>query len=157
MKVKVKKSVPPNDIPPRIIKAFASEISLTLCDIINATVRTGSWSKLWKAEVVTPVPKSFPPKSVHELRNISGLLTFNKIAEKLFAEMIISDMKKALDKSQYANQRNLSLQHYLINMINKILTDTDNCYKGEVNAIVKEAKLLGFWITDDLKWDKIMM
>ena len=68
--------------------------------------------------------------------NISGLLTFDKIAEKMIADIIISDMQSSLDPAQYANQKDLSLQHYLIKMINKILSDTDNSSKGEVNAVL---------------------
>ena len=45
-------------------------------------------------------------------------------------------MADKLDKSQYANQKDLSLQHYLIKMINKILTETDNNSKGEINAVL---------------------
>ena len=33
-------------------------------------------------------------------------------------------------------KKGLSLQHYLIKMINKILADTDNSSKGEVNAVI---------------------
>ena len=43
---------------------------------------------------------------------------------------------KNLDPSQYTNQKGLSLQHYLIKMIDKILSDTDNRSKGEVNAVI---------------------
>ena len=45
-------------------------------------------------------------------------------------------MSSLLDPSQYANQKELSLQHYLIRMIHKILTDTDNRSKGEVNDVL---------------------
>ena len=41
-----------------------------------------------------------------------------------------------LDPSQYANQKGVSLQHYLIKMINVILSDTDNSSKGEANAVI---------------------
>ena len=99
-------------------------------------MRLGEWSKLYKSEMITPVPKTFPPRSVDELRNISGLLTFNKVAEKLVAELMISEMKKCLDPSQYANQKGISLQHYLIKMIHQILSDTDNNSKGEVTAVL---------------------
>ena len=34
-------------------------------------------------------------------------------------------MKEKIDPSQYGNQHGLSIQHYLINMINKILCDLD--------------------------------
>ena len=54
----------------------------------------------------------------------------------MIAEIIISDMAKSLDPAQYANQKGLSLQHYLIKMINMILSDTDNSSKGEVNAVL---------------------
>ena len=45
-------------------------------------------------------------------------------------------MSKCLDPSQYANQKEISLQHYLIQMIHKILADTDNNAKGEINAVI---------------------
>ena len=91
---------------------------------------------MYKHESVTPVPKCFPPKSPDELRNISGLLTFNKVAEAMIAELMISDIMEKLDPSQYANQEGLSLQHYLIKMIYRVLSDTDNNSQGEVNAVI---------------------
>ena len=42
---------------------------------------------------------------IASLRNISGLLTFNKVAEKMIAELMIADIMKNLDISQYANQK----------------------------------------------------
>ena len=105
--VKVNKSVPPGDIPTKLIRFFAAEMSIPLCNIINCSVQSGAWAKLYKSESVTPLPKIFPPKSIEDLRNISGLLTFNKIAEKLIAEVMISDMAEKLDSSQYANQKGL--------------------------------------------------
>ena len=96
--IKINKAVPPNDIPPKIVKMFAAELAEPLCHIINSFIKMGAWGKLYKAEIITPVPKCFPPESLNDLRNISGLLTFNKIAEKLVAEMIIEDMTKKLHK-----------------------------------------------------------
>ena len=49
---------------------------------------------------------------------------------------MIADISGQLDPSQYANQKGISLQHYLINMINKILSDTDKNSKGEINAVI---------------------
>ena len=134
--IKTNKSVPPGDIPPTLAKMFAKELSSPLCDVINSSIKLGQWSKLYKKESITPVPKVFPPQSPDELRNISGLLLFNKIAEGLIAELMISDISGQLDPSQYANQKGISLQHYLINMINRILSDTDKNSKGEINAVI---------------------
>ena len=65
-------------------------------EIINSSIKKGVWPKMWKKEYVTPVPKKFPTKLVKNLRSISGLMTFNKIQEKLIAELIISDMKEKI-------------------------------------------------------------
>ena len=135
-KLKVKKAVPPGDLPPVLLKTFAEDFSKPLTNIINAIVTSGVWPKLYKSEIVTPVPKTHPPKTVNDLRNISGLLTFNKIAEQLISDLMISDIMKKLDKKQFANQKGVSLQHYLISMIDKILKDTDKRSKNEVNAIL---------------------
>ena len=51
------------------------------------------------------------------MRIISGLLTFDKIMETLLADLMISDMKPKMDPKQYGNQRGISIQHYLIEMI----------------------------------------
>ena len=74
--------------------------------------------------------------SPEELRNISGLFTFNKVSEAMIAELMIADIGKNLFPAQYTNQKGLSLQHYLIKMIDKILSDTDNNCNGEVNAVI---------------------
>ena len=135
-KLKVKKAVSPGDIPPLILKTFAKHLSEPLCNIINLSIKKGQWPKLYKSEIITPVPKVHPPRSPDDLRNISGLLTFNKVAEQLISEVMISDIMKKLDISQYANQKVVSLQHYLLKLINRILEDTDNRSKNEVNAVL---------------------
>jgi hypothetical protein len=52
--------------------------------VIDASIRQGCWPTILKLEIVTPVAKVFPPKSIDQLRNISGLLNLDKIAEFFF-------------------------------------------------------------------------
>ena len=134
--IKTNKSVPKGDIPPKLIKFCAAELASPLCHIINSMIKQGKWSKIYKKEIVTPIPKVFPPKSPEELRSISGLLTFNKIAESIIAELIIEDISSQLDPSQYANQKGISLEHYLVKMLHKILSDTDKQSKEATHAII---------------------
>ena len=54
----------------------------------------------------------------------------------MIAELMISDIMENLDPSQYANQEGVSLQHYLIKMIDVILSDTDGSSRGEANAVI---------------------
>ena len=70
------------------------------------------------------------------MRNISGLLSLNKIAEQCISKLIISDMKGKLDPKQYANQKGIGIQHYLVSMLNRILTALDNSSKGEAKAVI---------------------
>ena len=51
----------------------------------------------------TPVPKKYPPKNTSKIRKISGLLTFDKIMEKLLAELMNHDMRLNTDPTQYGN------------------------------------------------------
>ena len=74
--------------------------------------------------MVTPAAKIYPPKSVNDLRKISGLKNFSKIAEKILGKFMI-DMENSRDNSQYGNEKGLSVNHYLIKMINEILLSVD--------------------------------
>ena len=135
-KLKTNKASVPGDFPAKLIKHFAAYLADPLTDIINTSIRRGEYPKLYKFEISTPVPKSYPPKNISEVRNISGLLNFDKIMEKLLSELIISDMKPNMDPSQYGNQTGISIQHYLINMIHRILTALDNNSRGDVFAVI---------------------
>ena len=102
----------------------------------NVSLKRGEYPRVYKFEVCTPVPKVNPPQNVTQLRNISGLPIFDKIYEKFLAQMIISDMAEKMDPSQYGNSKGISIQHYLINMIHRILTVLDNNSRGDIFAVV---------------------
>ena len=70
------------------------------------------------------------------LRPIANLVNLNKIMEKIITEMIVSDMSSSLDPSQYGNQKNISIQHYLVRLLNRIVSSIDRNSKGEVNAVL---------------------
>ena len=40
-----------------------------------------------------------------------------------------------MDPSQFGNQKHLSTQHYLIRLLHRVLTATDNNSRGEINAV----------------------
>ena len=117
-----------NDVPMKVIKMFSYEFSFPLSHIYKRCCRFGEYPNLWKLETVTPVPKKYPPETPEQLRKISGTLNFSKIFEKFLAEAIVLDMAPNSDPSQYGNEKGISTQHYLIKMINQILTylDTNN-------------------------------
>ena len=99
-------------------------------------MKTGHWPRIYKKETITPTPKQFPPETREMLRPIANLFNFDKIMEKIITEMIVTDMKEKLDPAQYGNQKNTSIQHYLVRMVHRILSNLDRNSRGEVNAVL---------------------
>ena len=124
------------DFPARLIKQFAAYLAEPLTDIYNTGMKRGEYPRIYKFEISTPVPKSYPTVSVSQLRNISGLLNFDKIYEKLISQLIISDMEEKLDPSRFGNQKGISIQNYLIQMLHRIVSILDNNSKGDIFAVV---------------------
>jgi hypothetical protein len=63
-------------------------------------------------------------------------MNLNKIQERAIADMVISDMERNLDPSQYGNRKNTSIQHYLVKLIHRILAAVDKNSKKEINAVL---------------------
>ena len=91
-RLETNKATVSGDFPARLIKHFAAYLAEPLSDIFNTGLRRGEYPQLYKYEVSTPVQKVHPTQSVSQMRNISGLLTFDKVYEKLLAQLMVSDM-----------------------------------------------------------------
>ena len=81
-----------DDVPAKLIKECAFELSFPLTNLINSCILDGIYPNIYKIEIVTPVPKVYPTNTVNELRKISGLKNFSKIMEKIISVWMISDM-----------------------------------------------------------------
>ena len=125
-----------DDFPAKLLKKFGRFLAKPIQNLINCSIKQGKWPDIFKIEIVTPIPKEYPVKDIDQLRNISGLKNLDKIAEKLISKLIISDMKQKLDPTQYANQKGLSIQHYLIGFIDRILAALDNSSKNQKCAVL---------------------
>ena len=118
--IKTNTSTVKNDMPAKLVKRFAKHLCIPFSHIMNSQFSQGQYADLWKIENVTPVPKTSPVKFKKDLRKISIFSNFSKISEKIVSDLVIEDMVKNLEKSQYGNQKGLSINHYLINMLNMI-------------------------------------
>ena len=133
-KMKKKSSTVIGDIPWKIILEFSVEFCSPLSNIYNSATLGGVWPDIWKCEYVTPAPKVYPPNSTDDLRKISGTKNLSKIFEALMSDFLIEDMTPSMDPSQYGNVKGLSIQHYLVKMVDKILTILDTNNKDEKNC-----------------------
>ena len=98
----------------------------------------GVYPQIWKREYVTPIPKIHPPEKIKDLRKISGLMNLSKITDKILANFIIDDMHATRDKAQFGNMKKLSIQHYIIKMLHKILTSLEGTSQTKSVAVILE-------------------
>ena len=49
---------------------------------------------------------------------------------------MINDMRYNMDPSQFGNKKKVSINHYLIRMLNRIVSCLDNNSKGDINAVL---------------------
>ena len=136
--MKKKASTVTGDLPWKIISEFFVEFAAPLCNIYNSCTLEGIWPESWKHELVTPVPKIHPPQTIDDLRKISGTKDLSKLYKALLSETIIDDLKPSVDPSQYGNAKGVSITHYLVKMINKILSILDSNNQQDKNAVVAQ-------------------
>ena len=120
----------------KVIKEFSVELAEPLAHILTFGLANGQYPDIWKFETITPAPKIYPPEKISQLRKISGLKNFAKICDSFLAEFMTKDMLPHADPAQYGNRKGLSTQHYLVKMINRILTATDKNSKDEAKAVI---------------------
>ena len=135
-KMNKKSSSVAGDLPMKLITQFSNELSLPLTNIINTIFESKSYPKTWKRETLTPIPKVYPAESMKDLRPISGLRNFAKFFDRIIAEYMTEDMSKKPDAHQYGNQKGLSVNHYLINLIHKLLVGVDKNSAENKNAAI---------------------
>ena len=126
-----------NDVPMRLIVQFSNEVSLPLTHIINCMFEQQVYPQLWKKETITPVPKvNDTVTALKQMRPISGLLSAAKIANKILSRYILSDMGIRYDKHQCGNEKGMSINHLLINLLHKILVSVDKNSENEKYAVI---------------------
>ena len=83
-KLKTNKSIVDGDIPAKLFQEFAAHLAEPLCHVYNSSLLQGEYPRIYKHEISTPVPKKYPVEKIDQMRNISGLLTADKVFENFF-------------------------------------------------------------------------
>ena len=80
--MKTNKSSGPDPFPRRIWKEFAVELALVVRDIYNTSLVQGFIPSQLKQSIISPLPKSSPPKDIKaDLRPIALTSQFLKVLE----------------------------------------------------------------------------
>ncbi|XP_072172620.1 uncharacterized protein [Diadema setosum] len=113
----------PSDLPIRLLKEFAYELSIPLTNLFNECLTSGYFPDTWKTASVCPVPKTTPVVEFSQLRPISITPIIARIFEDFLAQWVMSDIAHVIDPRQFGNMKGSSVCHYLISML-------DTIYKG---------------------------
>jgi hypothetical protein len=124
-KLNASKSGHPNDIPIKLIKEFAFEIAIPLTKIFNVCLREGVFPSVWKTAAIIPVPKVTKPKTANELRPIALTPILARVFESFLSKWLKEDFEPMLDPRQYGNVKNISTTHYLVDMLDDVLSDLE--------------------------------
>ena len=83
----------------------------------------------------SPTKGGIPTPSVDKLRPISLTSTLSKICEIFFARWVMQDMEENLDPNPYGNRKNLFTTHYLVNLVQFILTEAEGGHHTNLLSI----------------------
>ena len=119
------KSCVPGDIPSRLVKEFAAELTIPVTKIFESILNTNIWPSQWKVEYVTPIQKKPQPDSEDQLRTISLAHFFSKVFEKFVILWLFFYVEDKLDPGQYGGLKGSSTTHYLVDFVNFILYNQD--------------------------------
>ena len=126
-----KTSSVPQDFPSPFLKEFLPFLAKPAMHIFSQAVIEGVYPTRWKTEYVTPHPKTLPPVTFGDLRNLSLTEFLSKSFERFLlkgthsVKGLLHYITKYYDPGQYAVP-GASCSHALISIINFILKSTDD-------------------------------
>ena len=93
--------------------------------IFNKITESKEYPRPWVIEQQTPIPKTYPPTSVDDLRNISCTSFFSKQYESFIADWLLPIVNPFLDPGQCGGLKTSSISHYLIKLLHYVHFNLD--------------------------------
>lgn len=114
-----------DQISPKLLKKSCKSISHPLTFIANLSFETGIFPSAMKIAKVIPIFKKDDNKIFSNYRPISLLPTFSKILERVVHKRLYHYLvtHNLLSQSQYGFQANISTEHAILELQNRIVTD----------------------------------
>ena len=85
--------------------------------IYNKITETKEFPRSWVIEQQTLIPKSNPPSSIEDIRNISGTPFFSKQYESFLSDWLLPIVDPFLDPGQCGGLKKSSISHYLVKLL----------------------------------------
>ena len=113
------------DIPVKLVKEFAVELSKPVGIIFNAITESGEYPRQWVQEEQVVIPKSKTIESFESLRSLSKTAFFSKVYESFIRDWIMPFISPFLDSSNFGGLKGDSPSYYLINLLHFIHSHLD--------------------------------
>ena len=108
----------------QIVREFAYELSKPLFSILNCSFKEGVVPPHWKQAIVVPIPKTNTPMW-NQLRPVSLTDHFAKVTESFIIGWLMDDIECQIDGNQFGNRKNHSTSHYLVRLLDNLLSDAE--------------------------------
>ena len=123
------KSCQLDPVPARLVQQCSHELSPTLVNIINGSLKEGVFPTLWKRALITPIlKKKGLDTSFSNYRPVSNLQFVSKVLEKVVAEQLSSYLVSSnlLEPHQSAYRPGCSVETALLKVKSDILHHLDD-------------------------------
>jgi len=125
-KLKPKKSLGPDSVPPYIFKACADIFVTPLHYLFNLSIKNNIFPDRWKTTKVVPVPKKGSKNDITNYRPISILSSPAKVFESIIYNRLFSHVKTYISELQHGFFPNRSITSNLLNFTQYCMSVVDS-------------------------------
>ncbi len=129
-RINPRKAASPDNIPGRVLKDCAAQLTDVLTDIFNTSLRQAVVPTCLKSTTIIPVPKKSPVSCLNDYRPIALTPIMMKCFERLVMQKIKTGLPNTLDPLQFAYRPNRSTDDAISSTLHLALTHLENkdCY-----------------------------
>ena len=128
------------DIPREILIEYMVELAKPVSFMWNKILETQNYPEQWKRESTIVIPKVNPPTSKDDLRNISLTPFLSKCFEGQVVIWLWESIKHKWDPGQFGSRKGSSTAHYIIYLIDFIMTNWENNKKAVLLLLLDWSK-----------------
>ena len=127
LSLKTNKAIGLDKVSARLLKNSAHTITTSVTNLLNLSIRTGTFPNLWKCSKITALFKSGDRSNASHYRPISILPTLSKILEKavhsqLYQYLVTNDL---LTTKQFGFRKGISTESALTNFADEVLLNME--------------------------------
>ncbi len=125
-RINPRKAAGPDNIPGRVLKDCAAQLTDVLTDIFNTSLSQAVVPTCLKSTTIIPVPKKSPVSCLNDYRPIALTPIMMKCFERLVMQKIKNSLPNTLDLLQFAYRPNHSTDDAISSTLHLALTHLEN-------------------------------